>query len=84
MLLCAKLSINALYLLLNDREFDDTDNIHNVVNLPLYGHRPQTTDKRHESFVFKAGYTLSVVCDTFTEYTLVKFETTSSTHDLVI
>ena len=33
---------------------------------------------------YKAGSTLSVVCDTFTEHTLVKFEITSGTHKIVI
>ena len=32
----------------------------------------------------KARYTLSVMCDSFTEHTLVKCETTSSIHEIVI
>ena len=32
----------------------------------------------------KAGSTLSVVCDTFTEHTLVKFKIMSGTHGIVI
>ena len=32
----------------------------------------------------EAGYTLSVMCDTFTEHTLVKCETTSGIHEMVI
>ena len=34
--------------------------------------------------VYKAGYTLSVVCGTLTEHTLVKCKTTSSIHEIVI
>ena len=32
----------------------------------------------------KAGYTQSVMCDTFTEHTLVKFKITGRTHGIVI
>ena len=33
---------------------------------------------------YKAGYTLSVMCDSFTENTLVKYKTTSSIYEIVI